>query len=334
VTGTLSWRPGISRDRLAELSQWLLAIRQHFNESGACEVITPVLSAAGNLDPAITSMTTSTPAGLRYLHTSPEYAMKRLLAAGSGDIYQLCRVFRADEQGSVHNTEFTMLEWYREGVDHEALILEVDGLFTKLWDGARRASGRSLPPTERVSYVDLMATGCRSAFDEITTRDIADALEREAVALPESIDPEDSGELGSLFDLYFSTVVSTAFKRDRFTCVQDYPASQAALAKVNLNANGQRIAERFEFFFGELELANGYHELQSAAEHHKRFEQDIAVRRTSGAEVPPTDDRFLAAIESGLPACAGVAVGVERLFMVLSGEQDIAGVMTFASDCA
>ena len=315
------------------------------------EVITPVLSRGCNTDPAIQSLSLETDGARRFLHTSPEFAMKRLLVAGSGDIYQICRVFRANESGTRHSPEFTMLEWYRVGIDHQRLISEVDALLQNLWSSSPRAtSGESLCSTAKVSYVDRMGSVCGLPFEQITSRDVLSVLETHSVDVPQSmlvgleVDDrvvdregavtEDRTNLDAWLDLLFTTVIVPQFDRHRFTCVVDYPASQAALARTAENPAGVKVAERFEFFFGELELANGYHELQSAPEHRARISADMRERRRLGSETPPLDQAFLAAIDHGLPACAGVAMGLERLFMVLSGEQDMQRVMSFGFERA
>jgi lysyl-tRNA synthetase class 2 len=298
--------------RRAELNA---RIREFFGARGVLEVETPALSSSGISDLALDSVTArarSLGPRPQYLHTSPEYAMKRLLAAGSGDIYQLCRVFRDDELGRWHQPEFTMLEWYRVGWDDERLMGEVEELLGAVV-GARRIA--------RVSYSHALeqALGIGAAGE---TRQLIERLVERGVHVPANLGHD------AVLDLAFATVVAEEFARDAFTFVHDYPASQAALARLK---GGERpVAARFEVFAGAIELANGFHELTDAAEQRRRFAAELAARARAGRHVPPLDEQLLEALALGLPDCAGVAVGVDRLVALALGLDGVGAAMSFA----
>jgi len=304
-------------ERRAELHA---LIRRFFAERGVLEVETPVLSEAGNTEPNIESFSTAfsgpVAAGTRerWLRTSPEHALKRLLAAGVGDCYELGRVFRNGEAGGRHNPEFTMLEWYRVGFDHRRLMREASDFV-----GAALASkGRTAGVVER-SYRELFVEGL--GVDPFTAP--IDALREPLAAV--RIDARGLGR-DDWLDLLITHRLQPEFPQDRITLVYDFPASQCALAKIR--DDDPPVAERFELFLGPLELANGYHELTDAVEQRARFERDNRRRRERGLREVPIDARLLAALPS-MPACAGVALGVERLLMALAGTGDIGDVMAF-----
>lgn len=293
-------------------------IRAFFAVAGVLEVDTPALSAAATTDPNIASFATcfnGPGGGPRYLHTSPELPMKRLLAAGSGPIYQLCKVFRDGEAGRRHNPEFTMLEWYRPGWNHLALMEEVEGLLR-----AALGAERELPAAEYLSY--------REVFLDIVGVDplSADARELRRVALDLGIDPPSAMQSRDAWlDLLMSHHVEP--RLPRFTFIYDYPASQAALARVR--DDEFPVAERFEVYLDGVELANGFHELVDAGEQRARFEQDNGKRVGMGLPEMPVDERFLAALSAGMPASAGVALGIERLLMYAAAVNDIRAVIAF-----
>lgn len=313
ATGTLS----MLRQRAAVLA----AIRSFFASRGVLEVETPALSPSGVTDPALENVTAqvrSLGAAPHYLHTSPEFAMKRLLAAGSGDIYQLCRVFRDDELGRWHQPEFTLLEWYRVGWDDAALMAEVEALLA----AAVAAAGAALPGTSvRTTYADAVerALGVRP---DAATETLAHELERTGVDVPPGLAHD------AVLDLAFGTVVVAGFDPRVFTFVCDYPASQAALAR--LKPTTPPVAARFEVFAGTIELANGFHELTDATEQRRRFVADQLARERAARHVPPIDEEFLAALTAGLPDCAGVAVGIDRLVALATGRGEIAATLSFA----
>ncbi len=314
------WRPGTSLRLLRARAELLAAIRRFFAARGVLEVETPLLCRQGVTDPAIEPLMVTGGASIgaqpRYLQTSPEYAMKRLLAAGSGPIYQLARAFRDGEAGSRHNPEFSLLEWYRPGMDHHQLMTEVAELVCHCL-GPR--------PWQTLSYRDVFLQSV--SIDPFTA---ATVTLREAVR-----DRFDLGALEGDRDLWLDVLLSHVVEPwlgSRGLCfVYDYPASQAALARTALR-DGIEVAERFELYVDGVELANGYHELTDPAEQRRRFERDNRQRQQRGAVPRPVDERLLAALAAGLPDCAGVALGVDRLLMLASGESDIRRVLSFAWD--
>jgi len=296
-------------------------LRAFFAERNVLEVETPVLSAAGNTDPNIESFSTTfvghVDAGARerWLRTSPEFPLKRLLAAGVGDCYELGRVFRNGEAGGRHNPEFTMLEWYRVGWDHRRLAEEVVALVQ-----------RALALVDR--QAEVRVTSYRQLFlDALGMDPFTASLEALQQPLaPSNIDP-DGLIRDDWLDLLITHRLQPAFPRDRITVIHDYPASQCALARIR---PGQpAVAERFELYLGAHELANGYHELNDPAEQRTRFERDNATRRVRGQREVPIDDRLLGVLGQ-MPDCAGVALGVERLLMCMAGTDAIAEVLAFA----
>jgi lysyl-tRNA synthetase class 2 len=312
------WRPVASLEALRLRAQLLGLIREFFAERGVLEVETPAMAAAGASDVNIASLATTCHARAAperlYLQTSPEFAMKRLLAAGSGPIYQVCRAFRDGESGRLHNPEFTLLEWYRPDFDHHALMDELDALLDRL--RAPAATRR------RLTYRDAFTL--HAAPDPFETSDDALAAHAARAGLSDA----DNGRFDRdmLLDFLFSHTVQPRLGNGR-VYVYDYPASQAALARVR--ASQPPVAERFELFVNGIEIANGYHELSDAEEQRRRFAAADGARRRLGLEPMPIDERLLAALACGLPDCAGVAVGLDRLFMVVAGETSIDAVMAF-----
>jgi lysyl-tRNA synthetase class 2 len=321
--------------RLRQRAAILGIIRDFFARRGVLEVETPVLSAHTVCDPHLHSLQTrfAGPGGADgrrlYLQTSPEFAMKRLLAAGSGPIYQLARVFRDGEAGRMHNPEFTLLEWYRPGFDYRGLMEEVEALVGNVIEVPR--------PFERLSYAD--------AFDRRLALDPHRASVRilRACARDHGIEVSPGAELDrdGWLDLLMTHVIQPDLGRERPAFVHDYPASQAALARVRRDRSQGRggprqdmIAERFELFVRGVELANGYTELSDAHEQRRRFERDRLIRRAIGLPDVEPDERLLAALTHGLPACAGVALGVDRLVMIAAGADAIGEIMAFDLDKA
>jgi lysyl-tRNA synthetase class 2 len=291
------------------------------------EVETPVLSEAGNTDPTIESLIThfdgpvKAGATQRWMRTSPEYALKRLLSAGIGDCYELGRVFRNGEAGRRHNPEFTLLEWYRVGWDHRRLMGETASLIQDALSlVGRRASVRELRYQELFeSYLNIDPLRCPLESIQSTLAGVrieGDGLSRDDwldLALTHRIEPRLAAHGG-------------------ITLVYDYPASQAALARVR--TSDPPVAERFEAYLGGTELANGYHELADPVEQHARFFRDLAQRQQRGLVQPPLDRRLLDAMSAGLPDCAGVAVGMDRLLMTLLDGVEIEAVLAFPFDRA
>ncbi len=316
------WEPAASIAAIQLRARLNALFRSFFAERDVLEVETPILSAAGNTDPNIASFaldagTPATPQP-RWLRTSPEFALKRLLAAGIGDCYELGRVFRRDEAGRNHNPEFSMLEWYRVGWDHRRLMHEVVELVT----AALALVGR-IPHVRECSYRDLYREVL--GFDPFTA---AEETLRGALG-DVTIDPSGLTR-DDWLDLQMTHRIQPQLRSDELLLLYDYPASQCALARIRHDRNdGLPVAERFEAYLGPLELANGYHELTDAAEQRARFLRDLDLRRQRGDCLPALDERLLAALEHGLPSCAGVALGVDRLLTALSGGAGIAGTLAF-----
>jgi lysyl-tRNA synthetase class 2 len=315
----VSYEQGASFGTLRQRAAMLAAIRAYFTERGVLEIETPALSPAGVTDPAIESMTASARslAQPHYLQTSPEYAMKRLLAAGSGDIYQFCRVYRDDELGRWHQPEFTLLEWYRVGWDEQQLMTEVEDVVAT----ALAAAGGALPARSvRLTYAQAL-DGALGAPPTAPTPELAARLAAQGVDVPAGLAHD------AVLDLAFATVVVATFDPAALTLVHDYPASQAALAR--LKPTMPPVAARFEAFSGGVELANGFHELNDGAEQRRRFVAEREARLKEGRHAPPLDERLLQALRS-LPDCAGVALGVDRLVALATGQDNVAAAMSFA----
>ena len=316
------WRPTASLAALRLRAALLQKARQYFAATRALEVETPTLVRAAVTDVHLESLEVracdGSPVG--FLHTSPEYAMKRLLCSGAPDVYQVARVFREGERGRNHNPEFTMLEWYRLGIDHHGLMRDVEALLRALLE-----SHRDVGPTQHLTYSDAFEAAL--GIDPLTTgtHEIAAALRRAGIDLPASVLEDHDG----LLDLAMSTVVAPGFPADRITFLHDFPASQAALARVR-----GPVASRFEAFWGGLELANGFHELADATEQSQRFAADLAARRRRGLPERAPDARFIAALAAGLPPCAGVALGFDRVVMVATGARHIDEVIAFPAERA
>ena len=296
----MQWQPSASLETIQKRARIYQQVRAFFTARDFLEVDTPLLSGATNTDAQIVSMEVLNQRQEMFLQTSPEFAMKRLLAAGSGSIYQICHAFRGAESGSLHNTEFTLLEWYRVAYDYQALMDEVEALIDTLSDRSNSY--------KRVRYRDLLI--------EYTDVDISNIrLSKLRGKSRELVPGADTDELDfdQCLDLLLSMVVAP--RLEGYIFVYDYPVSQAALARVN--AINPSVAERFELFHDGLELANGFSELTDAKIQRRRFENDNELRANKGLPRYPIDEHLLAALEAGMPECAGVALGIDRLLMVL-----------------
>lgn len=316
------WRPSASIDMIRARAEMLSRIRQFFDQAGVLEVETPVCSRFGATDPAIESFKTcyTGPEAVQgldlYLHTSPEFPMKRLLAAGSGPIYQICKVLRDGELGRRHNPEFSLLEWYRPGFDYHQLMDEVASLINRL---------REQPlQIEKLAYAEVFegqlglnphATGIDQLRECAIEQGIAGAEQL-------TIKGRDAW-----LDLLLSHLIEPRLGQAGMTFLYDYPASQAALARVR--ADRYPVAERFELYMNGIEIANGFQELIDAEQQRQRFREDIRQRLLSQQAEVPMDEALLLALASGLPACSGVALGLDRLLMVLTETPDIRQVVTF-----
>ncbi len=306
------WQPSASSRVLHERARVYRQIRAFFDNRGCLEVDTPLLMPTTNPDVHVGSVGVPVGGRTRYLQTSPEFAMKRLLAAGSESIYQICHSFRSGEIGRLHALEFSLLEWYRVGYDYRQLMHEIELLITTL--SLRRCE------FNRISYRELFRRHVEIDIDTIELDDL-----RRLCA--ERVDA-DTGQLGhdACLDLLLGMVIAPQMRGYQFVC--DYPIAQAALARSRADDPG--VAERFELFFDGIELANGFSELTDAAEQRARFERDNRARALAGLAEYPLDEDLLAALESGLPDCAGAALGLDRLLMVLLDLESIDEVLTFA----
>ncbi len=306
-------------------------IRAFFSGRDVLEVETPALSQAGNTDPSIESFSVQTHDGLRYLHTSPEYPMKRLLAHGSGDIYQICKVWRAGESGSQHNPEFTMLEWYRVGFSYHQLMQEVDELLQTILS---TSTTTSLQQTQYVSYQQL--------FLEVLgiNPHIASKSELEQCIDEQRLDVMGELDHSSMLDILMTHCIEPELVTDGLTFVYDYPAEQKALAQLsdepndglgsdNRNNSTIAVAQRFEVYLGSSELGNGYQEQTNAKKNAEVLHSDLETRKTRGITEVPIDRNFLTAMEQGLPLCSGVAIGLDRVLMCLLGKKKLQEVISF-----
>jgi lysyl-tRNA synthetase class 2 len=308
--------------RLALRASTFARIRAFFEARGVREVDTPALAATAVTDPAIASVSAQVTAldpPARFLHTSPEYAMKRLLAAGSGDIYQLCRVFRDGEVGRWHEPEFMLLEWYRVGLGLPALMDEVFELIASVLAPAGIELGSARTSYSGLFEATLGIDPHRQGSE--ATQALEAAIRERGVDCPAGLSHD------ALLDLALGALIVPAQPRESVLFVYDYPASQAALAE--LEPGSPPRAARFEAFLGGLELANGFRELRDPAEQRRRFEADRSRRRAAGLVAPAADAALLAALEHGLPPCTGVAVGVDRLIAIAAGASRLADVVNF-----
>ncbi|HKD53876.1 MAG TPA: EF-P lysine aminoacylase EpmA [Steroidobacteraceae bacterium] len=320
------WQPSATRTRLSERAALLRRAREFFAARSVLEVDTPMVVNAPVSDVHIHSATVDlageprsrqrAPAAPLYLHTSPEYAMKRLLAAGSGDIFQICHVVRGNERGRLHNPEFTLIEWYRIGFSLGELMDEVDALVRTLLGAA--APGAS----EQISYREAFLR--ELGLDPLT----ASTGELAQAAAPLGFrDPDGALDRDGWLELLMSGRVGPRLGRERLTFVNSYPASQAALAQ--LDPADARVAQRFELYGQGIELGNGFHELAAEPEQRARFVRDNEERRRRGLPVAALDERLLAALAAGLPGCCGVALGFDRIVMGATGATHIDEVLSF-----
>ena len=318
------WQPSASFSTLRRRMRVLTQIREYFAQTGALEVETPVLSRGATTDPNIDSLYTSILPYTEkfYLHTSPEFSMKRLLAAGSGDIYQVCKVFRQGEKGRFHHPEFTLLEWYRLGFNHHNLICEVESLLSQI-----NADLFAAHPAVKMSYRQAFQT--YAGFDPFTVgcSELENVAKKNGVIFPATM-----SSIDEWLDLLMGELVAPHFKTDRLTFISDFPVSQASLA--NIKQGDWPYAERFEAYYGVLELANGFHELTDADEQERRFKTDQKIRQEKNSIEVPYDEHLINALNAGLPDCAGVALGIDRLLMLLFGSESIEEVIAFSVETA
>ncbi len=322
-----AWQPSCSFELLRLRAQVLHDTRCFFAERAVLEVETPLLSSRIGTDPQLDFFTTayrlpSLQQNL-FLQTSPEFAMKRLLAAGSGSIYQICKAFRNGESGRFHNPEFTMLEWYRVGYALPQLMDEIDELLSLLFVGS------GLGSTQRISY--------QAVFQQYTGLDALVFSYPEYCAYAFNNHIPDAISLCGYehvlwLDFIFSHHVQPYLGANALCMVHDYPACQSSLAR--LNEHNSKVTERVELFINGIELGNGFYELTDAVEQDRRFNEEISVRQQRQLPVSIKDTRLIAALSAGLPDCSGIAIGMDRLLMLLSGSTAINEVLTFSVDNA
>ncbi len=296
----------------------LACIRQHFAEQGVLEVETPLLCSSTAMDPHLGSFTVPVAGEQRYLQTSPEFPMKRLLASGSGSIYQICKSFRVDEVGRHHNPEFSLLEWYRVGWSSEQLAREVVALVIKV----AQLFGNSWQVNASCTYREL--------FLQVVGVDpfLASAEQLATVAARHLKGDLPDLDRSGWLDLLMSQLVEPAMAKG-LTLVVDFPAEQAALAQKAQDHLGNWVAQRFELYVDGIELANGYQELTDPVEQRNRFNMDNQQRKALGLAELPMPEHLLQAMARGIPDCAGVALGLDRLLMLASGKDSICDVISF-----
>ncbi|MES0328248.1 MAG: EF-P lysine aminoacylase EpmA [Gammaproteobacteria bacterium] len=313
-----NWQPSASLELIKRRARMLKDIRAFFDAREIMEVETPLLASSGATDPHIESLQTIFREQHYYLNTSPEFAMKRLLAVNAGAIYQICKAFRDDELGPMHNPEFTMLEWYRPDFELFQLMDEVETLVTVLADDSRNSFTRLSYGQAFVKYANLNP-------HLATAKDCCECAVQYGIEQPVGLD----NQKGEWLDWLLTQLILPCLPSDQFTFIYDYPASQCALARLNKNEDGEVVASRFELFYGDTELANGFHELTVATEQRQRFEADNKIRVAENKSAIEIDEYLLAALESGLPDCSGVALGLDRLLMALTGKVLIDEVLPF-----
>lgn len=315
----VDWKPSASLQNLQWRADVLAKIRQFFSERDVLEVETPLLASSTVPDVYIESIAAEVKDGnisrQNFLQTSPEFFMKRLLASGSGSIYQIAKAFRQEEKGTRHNSEFTLLEWYRVSYSLEQLMTELEQLVQEVLDCSQ---------ISRFTYRQIFQQHLQIDPHEITLEELQKLTLKEVDLSARDLSKTD----------YLQLLLSNSIEPQLppFCIIYDYPKEQAALATLAEDAQGVVVAKRFEMFGQGMELANGYFELSDANEQRARFEADNATRKEKGLQLHDADERLIAALESGLPSCSGVAVGVDRLLMLLVGAKNIGEVISFDSE--
>ncbi len=323
----ITWQPTAALETLRLRAELIAKIRHFFQLRGVLEVETPLLSHATVTDLHLQSFTSTyqlangTAKETLYLQTSPEFAMKRLLAAGSGPIFQICKAFRNNgESGRWHNPEFTMMEWYRPGFNHHDLMDEMDALLQEIL---------KVEPAERFSYAALFEKYLNINPHSSTAAELNAIAQQCNIAEIPHFDKNNKDN--GLF-LLMSHIIEPQIGQTTPIFIYDFPASQAALAKIR--ADNPPVAERFEVYYQGIELANGFHELTDAAEQRDRFINDLALRKKLNYPSVPIDEHLLASLSHGLPDCAGVALGIDRLMMLALNKKNIGDVVSFTINTA
>lgn len=311
---SVAWQPSATLDNLRLRAEIIQQIRAFFYQRNYLEVETPIMARHGVTDAYLANMKAIFRHQTYCLQTSPEYHMKRLLAAGSGAIFQIARVFRDDELGRWHNPEFTLLEWYQPGFDHHDLMNEVDALLQEILGCAK---------ARRVTYRQVFLDTCQLDPFEASIEQLRHCLQRYELDYVIPVDEQDVDQY--LFLLMSHIIEPSLATESNPVAVYGFPASQAALAQINEH----KEADRFEFYFRGVELANGFHELIDAKAQEQRFEEDLQLRQKLQIELPSMDPFLLAALEHGIAPCSGVALGVDRLLALAMQQDSIASVMAF-----
>lgn len=324
--GMPMWRPVADREMLRLRAGLLAGIRAFFNKLDVMEVETPILSHAGNPDIYIESFSSKyqwvTVAQPLYLQTSPEFAMKRLLAAGSGSIYQICKAFRNEQPGRLHNPEFTLLEWYRSGFDHHQLMQEIEQLLVFIGLLGKDESIKT------VSYQSLFENTVGLNPHVADEQMLFQCISDNHIQLNSRMGLEKD----DLLALILTHVIEPSISHEAFLMVYDYPASQASLAKIR--EDDYPVAERFELYAGGIELANGFHELTDSKEQAQRFLQQQRKRASRDQDKINIDQYLIDALAYGMESCAGVAMGFDRLVMVAANKPALQEVLAFPFDRA
>ncbi len=324
----MSWKPTTNHKTRQLRAKMNRDIREFFYQRDVLEVETPALSQAGNTDPFIQSFQTSKQP-LRYLHTSPEYPMKRLLAAGSGDIYQLCKVWREEESGRNHNPEFTLLEWYRVGFSAEKLMCEVSELLHFLLTPLLP----SLLQSNKIITYEQLFLEKFGLNPHIANQEALQKLQNQVNTFIPSLDTAGLDHQ-ALLDALLTHCIEPDFDKNCLTFVYDYPASQSALAKIKERDDNTQIALRFEVYLGQNELGNGYQEETNYQRNQSILQNENIQRQQMGLEQVFQDKNFLEAAKTGIPESAGVAIGLDRVLMLMAGVDSIQKVINFPWDVA
>ena len=316
------WQPGASTDILILRAELLHRIRDFFGQRSVLEVETPSLSKFPTVDLHLESfrLDADQDSNSRYLITSPEYHMKRLLSAGMGSIYQICKAFRHEEAGQHHNPEFTILEWYRLNWDHWRLITEVEALLDNLL-GCGKA--------DRVTYQEIFETILEIDPFSVTPKDFHDVCRARQITPPSDLKKRGT-PVNEYLDFLLATFIEPKLGLDRPVFIVDYPATQAHLARIH--PEKPQLAQRFEVYYSGIELGNGFFELADAKEQKERFIAENQRRKALGKSELPVDHRLLDALYSGLPDCSGVALGFDRIVMLASGKTHLDEIMSFSWD--
>jgi len=319
----LSWKPTANFEMLKMRAQMLSEVRTFFSQRGVLEVETPALSQAANSDPYIESFSLSN--HQRFLHTSPEYAMKRLLAAGSGDIYQICKVWRAEEAGKNHNPEFTLLEWYRVDFSYQQLMEEVELLLRSLLSLKKSSKFYSYQQL----FIEFLQINPHKADHSTLINGVIENAPNVEIGNEANWSKQD------LLDVLLTHCLEPLFNKEQLTFIYDYPVTQSALANVRpATPTETAVAERFEVYLGKRELGNGYQELRSAEGNAQVIANELKQRAQRQQVIPPKDNYFLQAMEHGIPFTSGVAIVIDRLLMCKFNKKHIQQVISFPWDTA